>query len=299
MVLYLEIAGVVFRIESDVSIKGLKSSKLKSFQTGSTNSDVSHFYKVINDDSLALHPLTRTEEDSINKFTCFPKNNHFSNPLFKSHLIWKYLDLKETDLIALEIQQDAITIFNHKNCEIRFFYSQSFRKDLSNFMLGPSLFTQFLANFSAVMIHSSAVIIENKTAVFLAPDEGGKTTALKLAPGYPVLSDDQNIIRKENDEFIVHNTPWSSFKNEPFKAPLGAFFLLKKGKNFKLEKLKSKEIFTYLWGEHLPYYYNLPKIIKKKYFDFLHEISFKIPGYQILFPKDYVDWNAIEQAMKG
>jgi len=300
MVIDLQIAGITFRIESDISIRGLKSSKLKRFQINSTKPDVYHLYKVIPNNSITLPPLDKNEKLLINHCSCYLQNHLLKSSLFNSYIVRNQLNicLKQIDSITIEIQPNSIVIFNHKSCEIFIFYSQDFGKSLVNFILGPSIFAQFLPIFSAAMIHSSAVVIDKKAAIFLAPDEGGKTTAAKLAPDYPILCDDQNVIRKQENKFFAYATPWGSFKNNPLKAPVGAFFLLEKGGNFKLTQIEPKDILSYLWSEHLPYYFYLPKNFKHHYFNFIYDLSFKIPGYLLTFPKDYIDWDAVDRAMK-
>jgi hypothetical protein len=195
MVIDLQIAGITFRIESDISIRGLKSSKLKRFQINSTKPDVYHLYKIIPDNSITLPPLDKNEKLLINYCSCYIENHLLKNSLFNSYIVRNQLNicLKQIDSITIEIQPHSIIIFNHKSCEVFIFYSQDFDKSLVDFILGPSIFAQFLPIFSAAMIHSSAVVIDKKAAIFLAPDKGGKTTAAKLASGFPILCDDHNI----------------------------------------------------------------------------------------------------------
>ena len=50
------------------------------------------------------------------------------------------------------------------------------------------IFSTFFPYFSAFLLHSSGVIRGDRAALFLAPDEGGKTTVIMNSTGEPILS---------------------------------------------------------------------------------------------------------------
>lgn len=148
------------------------------------------------------------------------------------------------------------------------------------------------------MLHSSSSVLNNKAALFLAKDEGGKTTVMKSAVPRDVLSDDQNILKKENGAFFVHSTPWSTFQNGPRKARLGGLFFLEKASEFSLSRINSVDMLAYLWAEHVGYTLFMPKKLRVAAFDLLHEACLSVPTYRMRFPKDYIDWEVIARAME-
>lgn len=148
------------------------------------------------------------------------------------------------------------------------------------------------------MLHSSSSVLNNKAVLFLARDEGGKTTVMKSAVPRDVLSDDQNILKKEDGAFFVHSTPWSTFHNGPRKARLGGLFLLEKANEFSLDRIHPVDMLTYLWAEHVGYTLFLPKKLRVTAFDLLREACRSVPTYRMRFPKDYIDWDAVDRAME-
>lgn len=148
------------------------------------------------------------------------------------------------------------------------------------------------------MLHSSSSVLNNKAALFLARDEGGKTTVMKNATAQDVLSDDQNILKKENAVFFVHSTPWSTFPNGPRKARLGGLFMLEKASEFGLSRINPVDVLTYLWAEHVGYTLFMPKKLRVTAFDLLHEACRSAPTYLMRFSKDYINWDAVDRAME-
>ena len=149
------------------------------------------------------------------------------------------------------------------------------------------------------MVHSSSSVLNNKAALFFAKDEGGKTTVMKNAVPRDVLSDDQNILKKEAGSFFVHSTPWSTFPNGPRKAMLGGLFLLEKASKFSLSRINPVDMLTYLWAEHIGYTLFMPRKLRVAAFDLLREACRPGPTYRMRFSKDYIDWDAVDRAMEN
>jgi len=43
----------------------------------------------------------------------------------------------------------------------------------------------------------------------------------------------------------------------------------------------------------------LPRALRLKTFDFLYDVCRRAPAYRMRFPKDTIDWDAIDAAMVG
>jgi hypothetical protein len=202
---------------------------------------------------------------------------------------------------VLEISQSSAFIFDFKNREMFYFYYYDKDSDLPLNQLEPILFAPFLVEFNAVMVHNAGLICSDRVALFMAPDEGGKTTVVNQAAAEccGVLSDDKVILRRTNGVFMAHGTPWSRFTDGPISTRLGSLFLLEKAENFELSPLKAVEVLNYLWNEHLDYWAYLTKAGRIQAFDFINTICHQIPAYRMRFPKDYVDWNAIRMACQN
>jgi hypothetical protein len=66
---------------------------------------------------------------------------------------------------------------------------------------------------------------------------------------------------------------------------------------FELTPLEPPDVLQVLWTEHQNYVFLLPKHLKKQAFGVLSEVCYQVPVYRMRFPKDYVDWDAIDAAM--
>lgn len=152
-----------------------------------------------------------------------------------------------------------------------------------------------LVDFSALLLHCSAVLRKGRVAVFFAPDEGGKSTAASLSPGNRILNDDRNIIRRTNSKFKVFSTPWGQKSSGDIHGDLGGLFILEKSDSFQLIPLDPKQIVKYLWEEHLHFFSSLPKKQKIKTFELLVSISRSVPVYFMKFNRDFIDWKQIDE----
>jgi hypothetical protein len=161
------------------------------------------------------------------------------------------------------------------------------------------MFFAFLLDFFALPVHSSGLIRGDRAALFLAPDEGGKTTALQLAPDGHLLGDDQVIVKREGEGIIAHATPFGKLTSGPGQAPLGGLFVLEKANCFELTPFKPAELVKVLWDEHLSYTSILPRPLKLRAFDLLYDMCHRVPVYRLSFPQDHIDWAAVDTAMAG
>jgi hypothetical protein len=201
--------------------------------------------------------------------------------------------------VGLEIKQSSAVIFDFSKRELDIFFDCGKDNVYSNSRLGSIFFAPFLVAFNAMMVHSAGLILGDCAAVFMAPDEGGKTTVVNLASVEccGILSDDQVILRQTDGLLMAHGTPWGLVTDGPKCAKLGGLFLLEQAEYFELIPLRVVEALEYLWNEHQGYWAFLPKKMRIQAFDFVNSICHQIPTYRMRFKKDYLDWNAIKAAM--
>ncbi len=146
-------------------------------------------------------------------------------------------------------------------------------------------------------MHASAVARQGKAAVFLAPDEGGKTTAVRLSPSGAILSDDQVLVRRDKKGFRVSGTPWGLYVDAKVQAPLGGLFLLEKASRFALAPLATHDLVPHIWEEIKNSLSILPKPLKNKAFGIICDIAAALPVYTLSFARGHIDWEAIDRVL--
>ncbi len=295
------IAGITFRTESDVPIPHLLEDPFAWFQVGDGEPDVRQRIHQFDLDSLTLPPLNSEERERIIRSVVFPRR-WLDNPIFRSPEVRAVVQrcLDRPELAHIELAWNRVMIRNFARNEFDLFYPPQKRKDFINplFVAGyRNMLSAFLPSFSAVMIHGAGVIRDGTAAVFLAPDEGGKTSMVKQSSGVPILNDDHIILRQEGSVVMAHGTPLGPITSGPQQARLGGFFLLEKASHFALIPIKPRDVLQFLWNERMHTWYVLPKSIRLRAFEILYAACHQAAVYKIRFPKDYVDWDAIDAVM--
>ena len=259
----------------------------------------------VKQDALTAPPLTAEERKRLIRIAEFSPRMIPKLPLLQSPTVraWLQPGLDGLEETRVYIYGDGLIIWNPTRKRLDYFYPESggrFSRDQEMRIVVKffrPMFAVFLPRFSALMMHSSGVIRGDRAALFLAPDAGGKSTVLEQATEGLSLNDDQIILRKEGDTFIAHATPFGRLTSGPCQAPLGGLFVLEKALHFKLTSLKPAALVKSLWDEHLVYTSILPRHLKLRAFDLFYEMCHQVPVYRMRFPKDYVDWDAIDAAM--
>jgi hypothetical protein len=170
-------------------------------------------------------------------------------------------------------------------------------RQLARRWFGPALLAPFLPGFDALLLHASAIVRHGRTAVFLAPDEGGKTTAVRLATDGAVLGDDQVLLRRTRGRFQVWGTPWGLHVNAKEHAALAGLFLLKKADGFNLESMPALDLVPHVWEEIKDPLSLLPKPSIKKAFELVCAIAAAAPAWKMSFAKSRIDWEAVDRAL--
>jgi hypothetical protein len=256
-------------------------------------------------ESLPTGPMTSEEGRSLANITGLPMHKIESLPILRSPQIQALLSAgaaRADEITACEYL-DGMMFWNRTQNTVHLAYlDQQDRRPryaaekrvASNL---PSLIVSFLPLFSALMVHCGGLVRGDKAALFLAVDDGGKSTALKLAPDGFVLSDDQVIVRKEAGRFMAHATPLGLVTDGPGQAPVGALFVLDKSPHFRLERIRPADMVQTFWEDPGNHTRLLARDLKLKAFDLFHELCHQVPAYRMSFPKDYVDWEAVDAAM--
>ncbi len=73
--------------------------------------------------------------------------------------------------------------------------------------------------------------------------------------------------------------------------------MLEKARDFDLIPVKAADILQFLWNEHMHLWFVLPKSLRVRAFEILANACRQAQVFRMRFPKDYVDWGAIDAAM--
>ena len=110
-----------------------------------------------------------------------------------------------------------------------------------------SSFYNALPEFGGFLLHSSAVVYENKAYLFTAPSGTGKSTHtqlwLKNFEGSYILNDDKPAIKLEDGKVMAYGTPFSGKTdwNVNKCVPLQAICILGRGEKNEIEKVPPEE----------------------------------------------------------
>ena len=158
-------------------------------------------------------------------------------------------------------------------------------------------FCAFLPRFGAMPIHCGGIVRHGLALLMVAPNEGGKTTAVQLAHGCPILHDDQVALRRVNGEVRAFATPFGRLTDGPNSGGLGGVFFLEQASEFSIEPIPGREMLRCLWHGHPSFLAGLPREDRIRAFDLLHEASLQTPAFHMRFPRDFIDWEALDRAL--
>jgi hypothetical protein len=295
------IGGLQQKIVSDIKFPLLESIKFLPFCAGRIKQDATYYFEKFNPHSSNLSSLSNSEKKALSKTIGFPKR-WLENETLKSdqirEVVNKCLVFPEFSYIGL--CWNRILIQNFNTNEFYFFYPQQKLKSLHNatFLAGfrNSIWGGF-AKYSAMLTHGAAAIIKGKAVLFLASDEGGKTTTVSQFDKKDILNDDQLLLRKRRNKITIHSTPFGTVSCGPASAPLGGIFLIHKSPFFKIEKADPKKIVEFIWNEHMINSIIIPKQIRSALFDLLCETVKQNPVYNLFLKKGELDMEAIGKSI--
>ena len=95
------------------------------------------------------------------------------------------------------------------------------------------LFVNWLATFGDFLLHAAGIAYQGKGYVFSGYSGVGKSTlATELAaiPGVTVLGEDQVVVRRQKNRYMVYGTPWHTNPARCAQGgvPLKKIFFLKR-----------------------------------------------------------------------
>ena len=310
--IYHKIAGIIFRTESDAWLPVLSDPKqyFGQFQIGEAEPEVLHRIHKVAPDSLILSPLPQEDRRRLSHVVhCSPGG--LASPLLHSHLVRSKLrtSLESPEHLRISLFDDWVIISDFSRCVLDLFYwEESGGYDVDRQECIPEhyiaanfrqIFSTFLSSFSALLMHSAGVVRNGTTALFVAPDEGGKSTVARHAMGESILNDDQIVLRHEGNVVVAHGTPFGGMTSGPHRSKLGGIFLLDQARCFELVPLHPADLVQCIWTENQNYTFLLPKSLRARAFETLCNACYQAPAYRMRFAGDFVDWDAIDAVMAG
>ncbi len=196
-------------------------------------------------------------------------------PLISRSVPYAVSDVKSVDA-DLDISEERFQ-------EFRDAYPDS-NDALIEYMFTGSNFYKTLIRHNGILLHSSAVILDNKAYLFSAPSGTGKSTHtalwLKEFPETEILNDDKPAIRILNDGIYVYGTPWSGKTdlNLNRKVPLQGIAFLERGTKNEISPLDPMKALENLLNQTVR---PGDREYASKLFDLLDQILTRVPIYKL------------------
>ena len=152
--------------------------------------------------------------------------------------------------IKIVIERDVFERVLEKNPHLGY--------DMCEYLLTGSRFYAALLAYSGFMLHSSAVVYENRAYLFSAPCGTGKSTHTSLwckrfGDAAVILNDDKPAIRFVDGKFYAYGTPWSgkTSANINMRVPLGAIAFIERAEKNSIERLDVQTAFAGILSQTL------------------------------------------------
>lgn len=301
-----QFGGITIQTDSDIPLNLDIHSVLDPYRVSPRElthdqAHIRHHIHVYETDALPLPPPDERERDCLMRTVGFPRR-WLEKPILCSSYVRRRLriPLQTPEQIFVDLRWNRAIIRNYARNQLDVLYPRDRQADLQGelfFAAYRNLSADFFLNFDAALLHAAGVILDNRAAIFFAPDEGGKTTIVRHARDVPVLNDDHVLLSWNDGQMWAHSTPFGRITSGPAKAALGGVFLLEKAPTFELTPLQPPHVMRYLWYEHKRYWFRLPHTLRTNAFQLLSTIAYQSSLYRLRFPEDYVDWAAVRRAI--
>jgi hypothetical protein len=298
-----QIGDVKIKISSDIVLPTKKSALYKKFLVLAKDADALYSFSELEQKSYVLGALGAQEKKALLRTLAFP-GRWLTNTVFRSPAVRQAIQhcLIEPELFHLSLSWNRLIIRNFAENEFYFFYHPENKSEMADPMFIArfrNLISLSMVNCSSFLLHGAGAVTKNGAALFLAPDEGGKTTLIKKFAANNILSDDQVVVRLTENKFYLFGTPFGTMTCGPAKSKLVGIFVIKKSKKFKIVPAKPNDVLRFLWKESFFKTIVLPKTLRTRVFNLLYQLCRQIPSYYIHAPLDSLDFKAIDAALAG
>lgn len=297
---YFKIAGITVRVESDLDLRQVTfKDELLAFAVDGPGEDMvslRHHFEIPN---LRDHDIG----EEVYRRVPWAISRKGDTWIYRG-IQHKTLRQSFKDLFKPNNQEELhrLAVFNHDHTRGEIYSPSKDKKSvqahgfpsLSLFPTDQIWLAPLLADRQAVMLHSSAAVINGKGVIFVGHSGAGKTTTMTLLKAakqqgvldFQILCDDRNIIRKWDEGWRVHGT-WSHgdiTEVSPESVPLQGIFFLEQAHNNQILMMEDrKETWRRLLATLIR-----PMVTAEwwnKELDMLEEIIHQIPCYLMKFEK--------------
>jgi hypothetical protein len=112
------------------------------------------------------------------------------------------------------------------------------------------IYSILLVRKGGFLFHSCGMLRDGSGYLFFGPSGSGKSTVAEMSSGLVCLNDDVVAVRNNGSGFMVYSTPFSGSYDggsANISAGLRGCYLLKKGREHRVEELHPGEALTVLW----------------------------------------------------
>jgi hypothetical protein len=296
------LGGITFQVKSDLRLSGFLADKFRHFNATQAQPDVVCRINglVPGSSRLTTGDLALAEQ----LIPWLPRETRLQPcPLLHSTKVKAALRdaMAHPEALQVELRPASITVTNLARRRMDVFYQgdhPAFADDTRH--LDSGILLPFLPMYDATLLHSSGVVCGGTAGLFLAPDDGGKTTVAGLIhPDDAVMSDDQNLVRKLGGRFYAFGLPWCRVLGSTGHHPLGGLFFLEKASAFDLIPLAPFDALERIALDPQNAYGPLPPAHRTHAVSLRLELVRQVPAYRLRFSRDDVDWDAVAAAMRA
>jgi len=251
----LNIAEIIFLIKSENPNILLATGEGSEFFIDDKNTNAHVFINVSRGapdmSSYNLIFDSPEQEDGKKLWTIYGNGNNYcivSNPEDLPHTqVFAFFDDTMTDWKLFFNSEDEVII-----------------ADPFSYPLGPLIMMYASSVFDSIMMHASAVTLSGKTFLFCGFSGRGKTTISEIFKnaGAVRINDDRVLIRKQGNQFIVHNTPML-YKDRKRQAEITACFEIYHNKENHYQQLGSLQSIATLSAFCLQHNF-IPELINRR-----------------------------------
>ncbi len=185
------------------------------------------------------------------------------------------------------------------------FNSDEFRDEYEYFIISSDFYWELL-NFSCIMLHSSAVVVDGKAYLFSAKSGTGKSTHTALwlkmlGDKAYILNDDKPAIRLIDGKVKAFGTPFSgkSDLHRNIGVDIGAICFIERAEENSIKEITTREALPLIFAQ-IPFTSEgeaLPKTL-----DVLDKLLSQIPVYKLSCNMDIsaaeLSYNTLKKAVK-
>ncbi|WP_322551830.1 hypothetical protein AAB109_05755 [Priestia megaterium] len=145
-----------------------------------------------------------------------------------------------------------------------------------------------------LLIHSSCAIEKEKAHLFAGSSGAGKSTCAQLSAPRPILSDEATLVKIEENQITVFNSPFRSELSAPSikeTIPLASIQLLHQALNNERTKLGKASALLQIMDK--VFYWNKDREETKKIVQMIKEVLDHVPVYDLYFQKNNTFWELI------